>query len=61
MTSERVTHDELGGADVHARISGVADFCYEDEDTCLADVRYLLSLLPANHIQHPPGTNAPTP
>ncbi|GAB0107698.1 acyl-CoA carboxylase subunit beta [Nocardia sp. JMUB6875] len=54
VTGEHVTHDELGGADVHARISGVADFCYEDEDACLADVRYLLSLLPANHTEQPP-------
>ena len=36
VTGEEVTHDELGGADVHAETSGVAHFAYDDEETCLA-------------------------
>nr|WP_043626120.1 acyl-CoA carboxylase subunit beta [Nonomuraea candida] len=55
VTGERVTHDELGGADVHAEVSGVAHFVYDDEETCLAEVRYLLSLLPANNRELPPA------
>ncbi|MEU5264162.1 acyl-CoA carboxylase subunit beta [Amycolatopsis sp. NPDC021455] len=55
VTGERVTHDELGGAGVHSGISGVAHFGYDDERTCLADVRYLLSLLPASNLEKPPS------
>lgn len=49
VTGEAVTRNELGGADVHALTSGVATFAYDDERDCLADVRYLLSLLPSNN------------
>jgi acetyl-CoA carboxylase carboxyltransferase component len=54
VTGEVITQNGLGGADVHAETSGVAHFAYDDERTCLADVRYLLSLLPSNHLEHPP-------
>ena len=54
VTGEVVTHDALGGADVHAT-SGVAAFVYDDEPSCLADVRYLLSLLPSNNREAPPA------
>ncbi|WP_019811716.1 acyl-CoA carboxylase subunit beta [Saccharomonospora halophila] len=52
---ERVTHQELGGAEVHGRRSGVATFVYDDEAECFDDVRYLLSLLPSNNLEHPPA------
>ena len=48
VTGEDVGLDELGGADMHASISGAAHFVSDDEDSCLADVRYLISLLPAH-------------
>lgn len=54
VTGEQVSFDELGGADVHAKESGVATFVYDDERSCLADVRYLVSLLPANNQEPPP-------
>ncbi|GGP64882.1 methylmalonyl-CoA carboxyltransferase [Saccharothrix coeruleofusca] len=54
VSGERVTHAELGGADVHGTRSGVASFVHDDEESCLADVRYLLSLLPANNLEPPP-------
>jgi len=54
VTSEEVTHDSLGGADVHTQRSGVAHFGYDDETTCLEDVRYLVSLLPSNNRELPP-------
>src|SRR3954469_24654887 len=57
VTGEEVSHNELGGADVHAD-NGVATFVYDDERDCLEDVRYLLSLLPANNQEQPPA--APT-
>lgn len=61
VTGEDVTHDELGGADVHAGVSGVASFVYDDEQTCLQAVRYLLSLLPANNCEPPPAVPAADP
>lgn len=49
VTGESVSHEELGGAQVHAASSGVATFAYDDEATCLDEVRYLVSLLPPNN------------
>ncbi|WP_442974174.1 acyl-CoA carboxylase subunit beta [Saccharothrix sp. NRRL B-16348] len=51
VSGERVTHAELGGADVHGGRSGVASFVHDDEESCLEDVRYLLSLLPSNNVE----------
>jgi acetyl-CoA carboxylase carboxyltransferase component len=56
VTGEQISHDQLGGADVHAAVSGSAGFLYDDEAECLAEVRYLLSLLPANNREAPPVT-----
>jgi acetyl-CoA carboxylase carboxyltransferase component len=55
VTGEVISLDGLGGADVHAAESGVASFSYDDEESCLNDVRYLLSLLPANNHEMPPA------
>jgi acetyl-CoA carboxylase carboxyltransferase component len=54
VTGEDVTQEELGGALTHASKSGVAAFVYDDEQTALAQVRYLLSYLPANNLEDPP-------
>ncbi|AXE81811.1 acyl-CoA carboxylase subunit beta [Streptomyces atratus] len=54
VTNERVTHDELGGAEVHATVSGAAGFIHDDEVECLEEVRHLLSLLPSNNRELPP-------
>jgi acetyl-CoA carboxylase carboxyltransferase component len=54
VTGEDVTQEELGGAITHASKSGVAAFVYDDEPTALAQVRYLLSFLPANNLEDPP-------
>ncbi len=54
VTGESVSHEELGGAEVHATVSGVASFVYDDEKACLDDVRYLISLLPSNCHELPP-------
>lgn len=55
VTGEEISHNGLGGADVHAETSGVCHFAYDDEESCLADVRYLLTLLPANNREQPPS------
>ena len=54
VTGEDVTQEELGGTITHASKSGVAAFVYDDEPTALAQVRYLLSYLPANNLEDPP-------
>src|SRR5207249_1465929 len=46
-TGEEVTAEELGGGDVHTRISGVADYLAEDDDHALALLREIVSGL--NH------------
>jgi acetyl-CoA carboxylase carboxyltransferase component len=55
VTGEDVTLEELGGAMTHATKSGVATFVSPDERTCLEQVRYLLSFLPANNLEEPPS------
>ena len=42
-TGEEVTAEELGGADVHGRISGVVDYVVDDEPAALALARDILS------------------
>jgi acetyl-CoA carboxylase carboxyltransferase component len=54
VTGEKISQNGLGGADVHASVSGVAGFVHDDEVECLADVRYLLSVLPQNNRTLPP-------
>src|SRR5579863_7467146 len=44
-TGEDVTAEDLGGADVHTRISGVADYLAEDDAHALALVRHIVSNL----------------
>lgn len=54
VTGESVSQDELGGAHAHASSSGVAHGRYATEQECLEDVRFLLSMLPANRATPPP-------
>jgi len=44
-TGEEVTAEELGGADVHTRLSGVADYLAEDDDHALHLVRTIVATL----------------
>jgi acetyl-CoA carboxylase carboxyltransferase component len=63
VTGEEVTLEELGGAMSHASKSGVATFVSADEQSCLQDVRYLLSFLPQNNLSEVPAgdvTDDPT-
>ncbi|HEY6359981.1 MAG TPA: carboxyl transferase domain-containing protein [Vicinamibacterales bacterium] len=52
-TGEEVTAEELGGADVHTRISGVADYMAEDDDHALHQARTVISTL--NRVKTLPG------
>jgi acetyl-CoA carboxylase carboxyltransferase component len=44
-TGEEVTAEELGGADVHTRLSGVADYLAEDDEHALQIARTIVSTL----------------
>src|SRR5579871_5207750 len=44
-TGEEVTAEDLGGADVHTRISGVADYFAEDDEHALRIARTIVSTL----------------
>ena len=54
VTHEEVTREDLGGALVHARKSGVAHFAFDSEEATLRSVRELLSFLPLNNADDPP-------
>ena len=57
-TGEDVTAEELGGADVHTRISGVADYFADDDEHALELCRTILSTV--NTTKHlPPDLAAP--
>ena len=45
-TGEDVTAEELGGADVHTRLSGVADHFAEDDDHAIEILRSIVETLP---------------
>jgi len=44
-TGEEVTAEELGGADVHTRVSGVADYFAQDDSDALQQCRTIVSTL----------------
>lgn len=54
VTDETITMDQLGGAEVHNQVSGVAHFREENEVACLEKIRRLLSFLPQNNREMPP-------
>src|SRR5512135_163558 len=41
-----ISHEDLGGATIHAAISGTVDYHEPDDDACLARLRRLIGLLP---------------
>ena len=49
-----VDKEELGGSDVHCRISGVADNVAEDDLDAITQIKTFLSYLPQNAYQYPP-------
>ncbi|HVT33957.1 MAG TPA: carboxyl transferase domain-containing protein [Nevskiaceae bacterium] len=53
-TGEKSSNDELGGWELHARVTGLADRAAEDEAHALAIVREFLSYLPSSEAQLPP-------
>jgi propionyl-CoA carboxylase beta chain len=54
VTHEEVTKEELGGADTHNRVSGVAHFTADDDRHALQLTRELLSFIPSNNREEAP-------
>ena len=54
VTGESVSHEDLGGASSHSSRSGVSHFAFDSEETCLGQIRRLLSFLPLNNAEDPP-------
>ena len=54
VTHEDVTMEELGGADTHNTLSGVAHFSAENEEQTLVLIRELLSFIPDNNMEDSP-------
>ena len=53
-TGEEVTMEQLGGAMTHNKTSGVAHFIAENDETCIAEIKKLLSFLPSNNLESVP-------
>ncbi len=51
---EDVTQEELGGARVHCRTSGVGDLEVADDEECIARIREYLSYFPSHCEERPP-------
>ncbi len=60
-TGEEVTFEELGGADIHGAVSGVAHFVTDTEEEALELTRVLLGFLPSNYLEEPPVTPCEDP
>ena len=54
-TGEEVTAEELGGADVHTRLSGVADYLADNDEHAIAICRTIVSTLPSASGRHLAG------
>ncbi len=54
VTHEDVTVEELGGADMHASQSGVADYAAESGMDAIEYVKRLLSFVPQNNMENTP-------
>ncbi|MEQ8689910.1 MAG: acyl-CoA carboxylase subunit beta [Pseudomonadales bacterium] len=54
VTHEEVTPEQLGGASVHSRKSGVADMAFPDDIETIQLTRNFFDFLPANNREKPP-------
>ncbi|HUE77723.1 MAG TPA: acyl-CoA carboxylase subunit beta [Longimicrobiales bacterium] len=54
VTHEDIDMEGLGGADVHASVSGVAHFALDSEIECLESIRRLFDFIPQNNREDPP-------
>jgi propionyl-CoA carboxylase beta chain len=61
VTHEDVTKEQLGGAETHNSISGVAHFLAHDDAECLQMIRELVSYIPQNNRDDAPPRSSDDP
>ena len=54
VTGEETTFDEIGGSQVHSRVTGLSHFIAHSEEEAFAIIRSLLSFIPPNSKEMPP-------
>jgi acetyl-CoA carboxylase carboxyltransferase component len=54
VTGEKVSLEDMGGAEMHCRVSGLGDLLVEDDDEAIAAIRVWLSYLPSSAQEAPP-------
>ncbi|MDY6879702.1 MAG: acyl-CoA carboxylase subunit beta [Desulfatiglans sp.] len=54
VLGEEISYEELGGAEVHCQVSGIADGRFAGEQECLDGIRELLTYLPSSMNESPP-------
>ena len=54
VTHQDITAEDLGGATVHSKKSGVTHFAFPNDIICLREVRRLIKYLPSNNSQPAP-------
>lgn len=54
VTFKETTEEEIGGAKMHAEVSGCSDLTADNDEECLRKTKELLSFLPLNSEQNPP-------
>src|SRR5581483_10177611 len=61
VTHEDVTKEDLGGANTHNSVSGVAQFLAANDEDCLRSIRELMRFIPQNNLDGVPrqATKAP--
>jgi acetyl-CoA carboxylase carboxyltransferase component len=58
---QEISHEDLGGAKVHAAVSGTVDYREPDDDACIARLRRLVALLPPDPIAAPAAATIEPP
>jgi propionyl-CoA carboxylase beta chain len=61
VTHEEVSMEDLGGAETHNALSGVAHFAADSEAHALSLIRELLSFIPGNNLEDPPEKETSDP
>lgn len=61
VTNESVTFDDLGGANTHAKRSGVTHFVADNDSDALSLVRDLVGRLPSNNLEKAPKLSVGDP
>jgi acetyl-CoA carboxylase carboxyltransferase component len=63
VTGEKVSLEDMGGAEMHCRVSGLGDLLVEDDAEAIAAIRVWLSYLPSSAASLPPLVDpyAPAP